>query len=290
MRPDNYGFSWKPETAINPALISAVNHTTSRGRVNDRLEFPHWVLDYGISSLGSYCIGNRTRGTWREHPPRVANLYPPQTRFTEDLTAVRGRIRDAYIIFRCGAAVNIERFINRPHRHARFLDPDGQLEPLLVKSAWIGYSEGRKGYWQAQALFCQILDMLVKSVHVDAETFLIRMPSQHRTPSSLVNAVNQRLRQDPKATFRLSELARSLHVSLSGLCHRYRDETGLSPMQARMRLRIQLARNFLVQGHKLETIAEKTGFCDACHLSRSFKRVTGVSPREFLRSVRADSR
>jgi len=81
---------------------------------------------------------------------------------------------------------------------------------------------------------------------------------------------------------RLADLARALHLSPSSLSHRYRTAAGESPMQSLKRLRILRAKVLLLKGHSLADVAEQLGFYDQVHLSVTFKKSEGVSPRAFL--------
>ena len=85
----------------------------------------------------------------------------------------------------------------------------------------------------------------------------------------------------------LQGIARNAHVSVSTLSHRYRKETGETPITTLMRLRIDHAKVLLQRRLPLKIIADRLGFSDAYHLSKAFKRVTGVSPRGFLKGVTA---
>jgi AraC family transcriptional regulator len=59
-------------------------------------------------------------------------------------------------------------------------------------------------------------------------------------------------------------------------------------MAALRAMRIEAAKVQLVRGDlKLDAIAIQTGFADAFHLSRTFKRMVGSSPRQFLRNLRS---
>jgi len=44
---------------------------------------------------------------------------------------------------------------------------------------------------------------------------------------------------------------------------------------------MDFAKSLLLKGEKLITIAEMTGFYDEYHLSKTFKKQTGLSPRTF---------
>ena len=55
-------------------------------------------------------------------------------------------------------------------------------------------------------------------------------------------------------------------------------------MSKMIELRIGLAKNLLLRGQRLKNIAQQTGFSDEYHLSKTFKRVEGKSPKQFTAS------
>ena len=62
---------------------------------------------------------------------------------------------------------------------------------------------------------------------------------------------------------------------------------GVPPMRYVNRKRLERVQLILARGDaKLEELAREFGFSDAFHLSKAFKRETGLSPREFRRSKR----
>jgi len=67
---------------------------------------------------------------------------------------------------------------------------------------------------------------------------------------------------------------------------RFKQTTGKSPHQYILGLRIEQAKQQLLRGASLSQITEQLGFADQSHLSRSFKRVTGISPQAFRASHR----
>jgi transcriptional regulator GlxA family with amidase domain len=80
----------------------------------------------------------------------------------------------------------------------------------------------------------------------------------------------------------LADIAAAVGMSVSGFAHNYKRQTGLSPMAMLRRMRVEAVKSHLMRERlTLEQIANETGFADAFHLSRTFKEVTGVSPRQF---------
>jgi transcriptional regulator GlxA family with amidase domain len=57
--------------------------------------------------------------------------------------------------------------------------------------------------------------------------------------------------------------------------------TGESVTRHYMSLRLDHAAELLRFGEKLDSVAEKTGFCSAFNFSRMFKNLIGVSPSEY---------
>jgi AraC-like DNA-binding protein len=79
----------------------------------------------------------------------------------------------------------------------------------------------------------------------------------------------------------LGELARLVGVSKYHLVHLFSREVGLSPHAYRIHLRISRARALIGAGTSPGQVAAMTGFCDQSHLTRTFKRVVGVTPGQY---------
>jgi AraC-like DNA-binding protein len=262
-----------------------MHHVTRRGHVNTNVQLVCWILDYSISGLGRYRVGRGRAGPWRERPPRVAHLYPPGVRFEEDLRCVSSMIEDAYFIFWGGESTELPSLVRKPHCYARFLDPHGRLEACFIKAARAGFEREEGGFWEAQAGLCSAIDLLLQSEHAEGETYRIPMAGAPACAvSPIVSATQAWLRAHLREHMSLSDLAASLNVSVSTLSHRFRAETGVPPMMARLQMRIDLAKNLLLRGVALKNIVDETGFCDSFHLSKMFKRVTGSSPRKYMES------
>jgi transcriptional regulator GlxA family with amidase domain len=77
---------------------------------------------------------------------------------------------------------------------------------------------------------------------------------------------------------RLGDLADAAGMAPSACCRLFRAVTGASPMEHLRRVRIRQAGVLLRSGLPLAEVAAGSGFCDAAHLARVFRRITGGSP------------
>lgn len=84
----------------------------------------------------------------------------------------------------------------------------------------------------------------------------------------------------------LEGAARAARISSSHLAHLFPDFTGFTFKQYVARVRVEIAKRLLrTTDAGLDAIAEQCGFCDAPHLSRVFRRRTGLRPGAYRRAV-----
>jgi len=82
----------------------------------------------------------------------------------------------------------------------------------------------------------------------------------------------------------LAELAEQCRVSVSLLSHRFRHETGFSPVQYARRERITAAKELILAGATVKQAAAQLGFSSPFHLSKLFTAQEGRPP-VFFRSL-----
>lgn len=79
----------------------------------------------------------------------------------------------------------------------------------------------------------------------------------------------------------LLDLARLARIDRFLLVRSFTNIVGMPPHAWHMQLRLQRCLEFLSRGDAVADVAAATGFADQAHLTRSFKRMTGITPGRY---------
>ena len=83
----------------------------------------------------------------------------------------------------------------------------------------------------------------------------------------------------------LDELAAMLGLNTVSFCRRFKNSTGLPPYQYLLHARVERAKQALRRrGQSLSELALSLGFYDQSQFSNTFRKIVGVSPRDYMRS------
>jgi len=110
---------------------------------------------------------------------------------------------------------------------------------------------------------------------------------QHSLPGFSVERLDprieravQRVAADPTAAHDHRRLAAAVHLSASRFAALFRDQLGMPVRNYLLWRRLLLAIEQLERGCSITEAAHASGFADAAHLSRSFRKVIGAAPSE----------
>jgi AraC family transcriptional regulator len=108
-------------------------------------------------------------------------------------------------------------------------------------------------------------------------------PSQSRAVAEALQFIHDNYARDVG----LDDIAAAANLSPSQLTRLVKQTLGVSPYQHVIQVRVNNARHLLSAGsgrRSLAEIASAVGFADQSHLTRHFKRLTGVTPRRYRES------
>jgi AraC-like DNA-binding protein len=91
---------------------------------------------------------------------------------------------------------------------------------------------------------------------------------------------------DPAHDWSVEELARHMGASRSGFAQRFVSVVGETPARYVARMRMHQAHEWLREGQRVATVAERLGYESEASFSRAFKRVIGASPSHFRERVK----
>ena len=126
-------------------------------------------------------------------------------------------------------------------------------------------------------------------------TVAMKETSERLWPYAELDAVVRYIREHIDRPITVSELARLASLSVSALERKFKKHLRVTPMQYIKQLRITFASQALLQtDFSINEIAHRYGFCDHSYMSKEFRRLTGMTPREYRQqrlkhSTRADS-
>lgn len=87
-----------------------------------------------------------------------------------------------------------------------------------------------------------------------------------------------------KKSLSLKQMADEANISPVHLVRLFKAATGLSPYEYLLVLRTEYAKLLLQKGHSVQDAAWESGFYDASHFNRLFRKISGATPKVFRSS------
>lgn len=273
-----------PATEESPPLLVSFNrvtrHTAGPGASGGPR--PHWALDYHTGHTGEFSLDGQF---WRPRECDTIHLYAPERLFWERSSPADIPFVETYYLFQAPDSATLRQLTNPGNGFARFSDRNGTFRTIVDNQ--LAALSGGQPQWRAQAGLLCLLDAIAGARHLGAGEYRLETAPQYEQ-LSLVQRVESYLNSHYHETVTIADLARDASISCSTLTHRYRAASGTTPMERLTHIRLATARSMILRGERLKVVATHTGFHDEFHLSRTFKRHFGYSPRDYLRRKTID--
>jgi AraC-like DNA-binding protein len=157
------------------------------------------------------------------------------------------------------------------------------LEPTSVRA---DASRHKFGEWRGEVGVGHVDEERLQFTPTDDESAShwldLAAPAAQRDIDPRIAKAARRIRDDPAATIRASELADEAGLSESRFLHLFRDELGTSLRRYRLWARLTRAGAAIAAGDNLTTAAMTAGFASPSHLADRFKTTFGLSASQLL--------
>lgn len=243
-----------------------------------------WVLDYIHQGQQLQRVGS---GKGFLRPSGVAALYRPRTIYHE-VQSEGLPLDESYILFSLGAKLRRSLDVYLPRNGALyFQDPEQILADRLRQLGKLLFY--RRSYFEliAHGIFLELLGLLLSSEPLQENQRRIGRVSVKK--GDCIDETEKFIRKNISEVIHVKDLAAHSRMSLSSFAHTYRQMAGESPYHAVMRLKIETSKRFLVQEElSVKEVARKLGFSSEFHFSRLFKKLEGLSPRNYAQTLQKE--
>jgi len=270
-------FSENQPVEVSPRVNSVHVYALKSGSIGNFITCSNWALEYHSKDAGFIELQNDPENYHKRRANSI-HIYAPGCYYREDTREADLPLEENYFMFTGGKDCGFERLIDSNLLFAVLKDSEGKVGQLMRKAGELCEVGGERVFWKVQALFMEIIQMLMSAHKISEGKWDIANANNEISFSDEVEAY---LRKNVAKKINTPDIAHYMKVSESSLNHKFKNDTGISPIARLIEIRMDFAKSLLLKGEKLTTIADMTGFYDEYHLSKTFKKQTGLSPRAF---------
>ncbi|MDO9492216.1 AraC family transcriptional regulator [Acetobacterium sp.] len=104
--------------------------------------------------------------------------------------------------------------------------------------------------------------------------------------ATIITEAKNLIETQPEEDITLDALSQQVFVSKYYLIREFKKAIGLSPHRFQIQNRIRKAQHLLTNGSTMTETAQSTGFYDQSHFIKYFKKIVGITPSEYLASLK----
>jgi len=151
----------------------------------------------------------------------------------------------------------------------------------------VDFSRARPG--SVQLMQCYLVEFLFSLIRSDETSVSAMQPTKaarRMAAGTLVSSIESYIESELAASPSLELLCQHFSLSRAYLCRIFKEETGTSPIDYWIGLKMKEAKKLLRESnYNVTQISELLGYASIHHFSRMFKRAYGVSPTAYQSSI-----
>ncbi|KOF57372.1 AraC family transcriptional regulator [Clostridium sp. DMHC 10] len=160
-----------------------------------------------------------------------------------------------------------------PLREVQFLDNYYSIKSLMRSMLEVWYEKFPGYEFVSKTMFQRILFKIFRSVEVRSPNY---------SNSLKIKIIIKFMTDNINKKITLSELSQLVNLSPTYLSKVFKKTTGYSIIEFFNKMKIDKAKELIIEGDKkIKEVAEIVGYKDEFYFSRIFKKIEGISPKEF---------
>jgi AraC-like DNA-binding protein len=275
----NHIFTEPDIEKVCPRVLSFHSYPKYSRLMSSKGTASRWAIEYHTKYAGKVYLKSLSTSIDREK--QTVHIYAPGCVYWEDTQEAECPLQETYLYFSGAEVCGLNSFTSQDFKFARFHDSDNIVGNLFMAAAACCSKQEAEFFWIVQSQFMRIIYHLLRAKHKEGFDYELIPSESVPGTSSFSHMVEEYLRRNTSRNVTLSEIATYMKTSESLLCHKFKDETGKSPVARHAELRMEFAKSLILKGEKFKSVAEMTGYGDEYHFSKAFKISAGIPPRAF---------
>lgn len=163
---------------------------------------------------------------------------------------------------------------------------ENQLNKILEFFNNLNDYSKKSGFLSEKLLYSELIQLLCYILSITDSGTAIGSNSVSAPVIAAIEFINKNYMHN----LSLDEICTAIGMSKFHLCRTFKSSTGATVMEYLNNLRLTKVHSMLFDtACTLEEIAEKTGYMSAVNLNRAFKKIYGMSPRQFRKTLPKDA-
>ncbi len=132
----------------------------------------------------------------------------------------------------------------------------------------------------------QIIEEKQEAAYLDAYEIITKLHEERKKLPELIESITNMVVDEPEQAWNLDELADSIYINKYYMIRKFKETIGLTPHSFHIQNRIRKAQHLLQEGHSITDTALEMGFFDQSHFDKAFRKILGISPSEYVASLK----